>query len=314
MWRIIALAVLLFEPGRAFADPLEDFARWTREVGVRDSAIVLMQDGRRTGSRGADVPFDLASNSKAITALCLRSLVAEGLVRWDMSLTEALGRPAPPATLAEVMTHTSGIAPDSTQFGLRSWTKNPTPRHDEITSRVLKRSKQAGTRGRYKYNNENYAILGSVIERATGERYTQVCHKRVLRPAGVTGTLSPHFGAFAAWGGWRMTMADYARFQWHYFGPEGIIGRDPLAYPHARVEKDVYYGPGMIFHATPGGWKVNHAGALLFLWGPRTGTYAVIFPDGRQAAVAYDKAVSRPRRLLKLDLALGGDAPSEGSE
>ncbi len=89
-----------------------------------------------------------------------------------------------------------------------------------------------------------------------------------------------------------------------------MIGRDPMAAPHAQMAEDVYYGLGMIYRRTDAGWKIFHAGAVRFFWGPKAGAYAVIQPDGTSAAVAYDRGISSNRKLGDLDRALGGAVSS----
>jgi CubicO group peptidase (beta-lactamase class C family) len=296
----------LMVAGAVSADPVGDFAAWAKGLRISERGIVVLQDGETVAAENGEQGFDLASNSKAITALCLNALVQNRKLRWDMSLSEALGAPAPKATLAEVVTHSAGILPDSTQRRMGKWLNKPTPRHSDVTKVVLERKRQRGDRGTFAYSNENYALLGRIIERASGQDYEDTCRQLVLKPAGVTGALSPRFGAFAAWGGWRMTCVDFAKLQWHFYGPDSVIGRDPLAMPHAKMGENTYYGLGMIFRRADAGWKVFHAGALLFLLGPKSGAYAVIFADGRSAAVAYDRAVTSNRKLLELDQVLGG--------
>lgn len=305
--RAIALTLCLVLCGVAgTADPLDPVRDWAEERRIGALSAVILQDGTPIKAQDAARQVDLASNSKAITALCVKALVDRGALRWDMPLAEALGRDAPEATLAEIVTHSGGIWPDSTQLAMRTWLEDPTPRHEAVTETVLDRGEQRGTRGAYAYNNENYALLGRVIERVGGRPYVDLCGEAVLRPAGVSGTLSPRFGAYAAFGGWRMSMGDYARLHWHYFGPDSEIGRDPLAHPHVRIEEGVYYGLGMIHTRRAAGWRVNHAGALRFFWGPHTGSYAVIFPDGRSAALGYDRAVTRGQDFRALDRAVQG--------
>lgn len=297
---------LLLWGGTCAADPLSPAREWATAQRIGTLSAVIAQNGGPIATQAAEQPFDLASNSKALTALCVKALVDRGALRWDMSLSEALGRTAPEATLGEIVTHSGGIWPDSTQTAMRTWLDDPEPRHDTVTAAVLARGAQTGTRGTYAYSNENYALLGSVIERVGGRPYEDVCREAVLQPAGVSAVLSPRFGAFAAFGGWRMSAADYARFHWRYFGPESDIGRDPLGFPHARIAEGVYYGLGMIYTREDGGWRISHAGALRFFWGPHAGSYAVIFPDGRSAALGYDRAVTEATAFRALDRAVRG--------
>ena len=272
--------------------------------GAGTTAIAVVRDGQIIAGDNSDRPFDLASNSKAITALCVAALVDEGTLDWDTPLSDALGKPAPEAGLAELVTHTSGIAPDGTQLRMGLWLNEAAPRHAHVARIVLDRRQQRGTRGSFRYNNENYALLGRIVERATGTTYEAACRSRVLAPAGVEGRLSPRFAAFAAWGGWRMTMADHARLIAYWFGPGGAIGADPLAHPHAERGGDAFYGLGMNYLRLDTGLRMSHAGAISIPFGPKTGAFVVQYPDGTVAATAYDVAVARPERFRRLERAL----------
>jgi CubicO group peptidase (beta-lactamase class C family) len=180
------------------------------------------------------------------------------------------------------------------------WLNEAQPRHVHVTDIVLNRSRQRGTRGAFSYNNENYALLGRIIEVTTGQSYVDACQARVLDPAGVSATLSPRFGAYAAWGGWRMSMADHARLLWYWFGPQGRVGRDPLALPRAERAQDSYYGLGMNFEVREEGVRMSHAGAISIPFGPKTGAYAVLYPFGAVSAMGYDVAVADPARFYAL--------------
>lgn len=284
----------------AASDPVTAFETWARAGGAEDTAISVLIDGTSAHAVNATRPVDLASNSKAITALCVLSLVEGGALSWDTPLTTPLGPDAPPGTVAELITHSAGIGRDSTQLRMGFWLNEETPRHAHVADIVLKRNKQRGTRGEFAYTNENYALLGRIIEVTTGESYEQACRARVLDPAGVDGALSPRFAAFAAWGGWRMAMAEHAALLWHWFGPQGRVGRDPLALPHIARGEGRYYGLGMNYAAEAHGFRISHAGAISIPFGPKTGAYAVVYPFGAVAAMGYDAAVADPARFMDL--------------
>ena len=284
----------------AAADPAEVFEAWARAEGAETSAIAVLENGAATLARNADLPVDLASNSKALTALCVLTLVDDGTLSWDTTLTEALGQEAPPATVAELVTHSAGIGRDATQLRMGFWLNEDEPRHAHVTEIVLNRNSLSGTRGEFRYSNENYALLGRIIELATDDSYESACRARVLDPAGVSGALSPRFGAYAAWGGWRMAMLDHAALLWHWFGPEGRVGRDPLALPHIARAEGSYYGLGMNYVEDGEGLRMSHAGAISIPFGPKTGAYAVLYPFGVVAAMGYDAAVADPARFQAL--------------
>lgn len=305
MRRLLAffLGFVAATPGFA-QGPVGLFSAWAQEAGADVSSIHVLTDGVPSHRLDADRPLDLASNSKAITALCVLSLVDEGRLMWDTTLEGALDREAPAATMSELVTHTSGIGRDSTQLRMGFWLNETQPRHAHVTDIVLDRNRQRATRGVFSYNNENYALLGRVIEMMTGQSYVDACQSRVLGPADVSATLSPRFGAYAAWGGWRMSMKDHSKLLWHWFGPEGRVGRDPLALPHVERAQNSYYGLGMNYEIRERGIRMSHAGAISIPFGPKTGAYAVVYPFGVVSAMGYDVAVADPKRFHALSDAL----------
>ena len=305
MKRLLAILFGLWSGGAvAASDPVSVFEDWARAEGAEATAISIRVDGIAAHASNSDTPVDLASNSKAITALCVLSLVDEGILTWDTTLSDALGQEAPPATIAELVTHSAGIGRDSTQLRMGFWLNEQTPRHSHVTDIVLNRSRQHGTRGAFAYNNENYALLGRVIELTTGQGYEQTCRERVLDPANASGALSPRFGAFAAWGGWRMTMDDHAKVLEHWFGRSGRVVQDPLSLPHIQRGEASYYGLGMNYVAEEDGFRMSHAGAISIPFGPKTGAYAVVYPSGPIAAMGYDVPVTDPARFNAVSDAL----------
>lgn len=282
------------------SDPVAYFQSWAHKAGADTALMQVMRNGVAAEALMPDTPHDLASNSKVVTALCVLALVDEGTLAWDMTLTDALGQDAPSGTVAELVTHSAGIGWDSTQLRMGFWLNEVEPRHAHVTDIVLNRGRQRGTRGKFVYNNENYALLGRIIEQATGETYADACRARVFDPAGVSGDLSLRFGGFAAWGGWRMTMADHAALLWHWFGLEGRVGRDPLALPHIKRAEGSFYGLGMNYEAEETGFRMSHAGAIAIPFGPKTGAFAVIYPSGAVAAMGYDVPVAKPAQFHAL--------------
>ncbi len=233
---------------------LEAWKSWALVEGVSASSITIGYEGREVVSDSIGVPagtrWSLASLSKAITGACVDVLVKSGQLSYETKLSEVLGTEVDVTsenasiTITELLTHTSGLWPDSTQeiwAGLYGIQKDI---HLDVTKTALARANEP--RGEFRYNNENYAVLGAIIARVSKAPYAQVCRAAVLDPAGVSSAvLSPEWGSLAAWGGWAMTTADYSRFLAHVFGPDGRLGSDPLAGPSTRLGNGIFYGAGI---------------------------------------------------------------------
>ena len=317
----LVLLLLLIAPGARAAGP-EDraagftmaFADWLDQAGAEAGILALRYNGRPVAvwSRGrvAEEVGDLASLSKAVTAVCIAALVDEGRLYYDNSAREVLGLPeAAPVTIAALLSHATGLHSDYTQGPMTFWKGNPTPRWAEITPRALDPARLSPGEAGYYYSNENYAVLGTVIEKVTGQSYETACRERVLVPAGIGGRASDAFAAYLPWGGWAMRMTDYARFVDYAFGPGGALTDRLEDLPGVAITGPVSYGMGMVQRDMgPGrGRNVWHFGALCFEGGPNFGTYAVHWETGWTVTAWYDICATEVD-MGALDAAMAGVA------
>lgn len=248
------------------------FEGWMATAGVETGAIAITRHGQLVTTRGwgmdPDAPVEMASLSKAITGACVRALVDDGLLQFDTRLIDVL--PETPdglsdLTLADLLTQTGGVHRDSTQNTMPDWLGHPAPQHGTVTADVFRRDKLKRA-GEFQYSNENYAILGEVIVRVTGIPYRTVCADRVVPGAKV----SPVAGAFDAWGGWYMSVADYAAFHGRAFAN----GPNPTADPSVELGGGMHYGLGTFWRSFRGNHNFWHFGALCFAT-MGSGSYAV---------------------------------------
>ncbi|KUJ67973.1 serine hydrolase [Streptomyces albus subsp. albus] len=171
----------------------------------------VVRDGRTvwTGSRSCvdghapdgDTQFRIGSLTKLFVAVLVMRLRDEGL----LDLADPLGRHLPePAearelTLAQLLTHTSGLAAEPrgpwwerTPGGLR-----PEPADLLAADRPLRHP--AGRR--FHYSNTGFALLGEMVARLRGAPWDEVLRHEVLEPLGMTRTTlepqAPHAGGWA---------------------------------------------------------------------------------------------------------------------
>lgn len=125
---------------------------------------------------GSEVP-ELASISKSITAACITHLVEGGHLGWSDRLSDLLGL-CPDVTIAGLITHSTGLGPDATQMAMPLWLGQGDGLQGHFAAQVLDlvnaRAEQSGARGVYLYNNENYALLGLVIEAVSGRPHIEM--------------------------------------------------------------------------------------------------------------------------------------------
>jgi len=298
---------------------LKAWQNWVSSNRVGKSTIAITYRGKLVMAEGhrmdASKPAPLASLSKAITAVCVNSLFAAGRVFPETKLAEIFGANlealkinAPKSseiTLSQLISQSSGLARDTTQRDMGRWVGNRKVRHLDVAKKALKRGPSKS--GRYFYNNENYAILGAVIEKVTGTKYADYCSRAVLRPAGIkTARLSRKWGAFAAWGGWEMSASDYAKFLKYAFGRNSAIGKKPTAYPRVFLGRGAYYGMGTLFRASGNSFNFWHAGRHCFSQGGAGAFYASWNGDWA-VVVTYNKCL-KDNAVGNLDTALANAA------
>lgn len=298
MIRLLTFMALMLAPvAQADGVRLEQaFRGWAAEVGAERAVMTIWRRGQHQGDvalgMAADAPVELASLSKAVTGLCAAELIRTGVWRKETTSHDVLGKGAAGVTVAALMTHSTGLKPDQTQTLMPLWLDTPEDRAALATDKALGRSTQAGTFGSYAYNNENYAILGAMISAETGVSHVDYCRNTVLIPAGVTTAApSPRTGGMAAWGGWTMSVQDYARLMHWAYGPGGMIGRAPQNWPQAEMGGGAFYGVGMTQRAFHGSMNYWHFGALCFPERMEAGSYAVSWMQDWSVVVAYDRCV-----------------------
>lgn len=284
------------------------FTDWLAQNGHPGGTLALRLNGKQVtivaqGSRG-QTPAELASLSKSITALCLAELVREGRVAMDAPVSAYL-EGGGEMRLGDLAAHAAGIASDRTQRKMPQWLDDTRPRWANVTDHALDRGAN-GPRAAFRYSNENYAILGRVIEAASGAPYEQACRTRVMEPAGVAAQPSPRTGAFLPWGGWMMTAGDFAALIDHGYGAGGTLAQI-TDWPRVQLDGPVHYGMGMMQRdmapARGGGTNVWHFGALCFPDRLMAGSYAVRFANGWTVAAVFGKCPTQAQ-MAALDAAL----------
>jgi CubicO group peptidase (beta-lactamase class C family) len=279
------------------------FDNWAQAQGVETPDIAILHKGELvSASRNADSPVEMASLSKAVTAICAASLIEEG--RWSAQTTsaEVLGFGHEGITVAQLMSHTAGLFPDSTQTLTPMWITSNLPRKRIVAETALNR-RRVGL-GEFQYNNENYGVLGEMIEAALGEAYAQACLARALSPAGVTTAhASEVMGGMLPWGGWSMSPKDYGRFHYYWFGPQGVYAKGAPASLRVDVGGGGQYGLGMFERQFPTYRNFWHFGAWCIQSSVNTGSYAVIWKGEWSVVAVYDKCVEW-EAMLALDATL----------
>lgn len=253
--------------------PMETaFAAWKAKYKITTSSLVVYNGTEYSFDANASKVTRLASTSKAITAVCIGTLVRDRKLTFASPLIslipryfgqygygflgympqqiadQQVARVAMP--VAALLTHTSRMTFDTTQGNGNDLTKeNNAIMLYGAFNRLL------GYQGQYVYNNVNYTTLAMIIESMTGETYETYCKRAVLTPAGITtARLSASVRLLGGAGGWEMSPLDYMKFLNRYIGPRPTAPVIPVqAWPGVSNLKygESAYGPGASVRTFP---------------------------------------------------------------
>jgi D-alanyl-D-alanine carboxypeptidase len=159
---------------------------WSKSFGDADMEKKIPAD--------ADTVYRIGSITKMFTALMLEQLVDTGKVhlsdpveKYFPEIKAVQGRypDAPPITLIELATHTSGLGrePDNADTyvtgAVADWEKTLIAALPHTHYMF-----EPGTR--FFYSNIGYAILGAALSRAASESYTEYVPKHIFQPLGMS--------------------------------------------------------------------------------------------------------------------------------
>jgi CubicO group peptidase (beta-lactamase class C family) len=135
--------------------------------------------------------FNLASITKQFTAAAILLLAEEGKLKLDDKLSRYVPelRHSERVTLNQLLVHTSGIpdySEDPSGAKTQSVARTPAEMLAWIATLTPTLAFEPGTK--WAYSNSNYALLGLVAERISGEPLSTFFERRLFTPAGLTAT------------------------------------------------------------------------------------------------------------------------------
>ncbi|HWW82673.1 MAG TPA: serine hydrolase domain-containing protein [Vicinamibacterales bacterium] len=180
------------------------FASWNGKdspgcaVGISRNGAVLYEHGYGMANLELGVPittdtvFALASITKSFTAMSIMLAVQQGKLSLDDEVQKYIPEWADRddhIAIRHLLSHTSGLRD---AFGLLGWA-DPSESVDlqnETIVRILARQHglnvPPGTE--YQYNNGGYALLASILKRATGQSLREFADANIFKPLGMTHT------------------------------------------------------------------------------------------------------------------------------
>ena len=140
---------------------------------------------RQKDSLRVDDAFQLSSDSKMFTAEAIMLLKAEGKLDYDDDVRKYIPQlPYEGVTIRHLLNHRSGL-PRYDALADKHWPDRKKPFSNEAMIKMLaeKKPEPYGTPdGSYFYNNINYALLATVVERASGQHFEDFMRERIFEP------------------------------------------------------------------------------------------------------------------------------------
>lgn len=220
--------------------------------------VIVFKDGREVyshfvgrrhigaSSGGKDEPvtrntrFRVASVSKTVTGLAVMQLVQEGKIQLDEDISHYLGyslrnpnAPTVPITVRMLLSHTSSLRDGRTyslppSVPIRDYFKPGTSYYHP--SHFASKWQQPGTY--FTYANINYGVLGTIIEKVTGERFDRYMKRHILTDLETEASFFPATLSPAAFKELGTVYRKNRGSSWNEFGPwipqvDDFRGRQP---------------------------------------------------------------------------------------
>ncbi|HEY6339563.1 MAG TPA: serine hydrolase domain-containing protein [Candidatus Sulfotelmatobacter sp.] len=152
---------------------------------------------------GTDTPitiddqFHLGSDTKAMTATMLATLVEEGVISWDTTLEQVFPGMAStmnPAykkvTLEQLLAHRAGFSDDSWPHGksfedMHRLPGTPREQREAYVAMVLSEPPVNEPGSTFLYSNRSYAVAGAMAERVANDSWESLMQKRIFTPLGM---------------------------------------------------------------------------------------------------------------------------------
>ena len=143
---------------------------------------------RQKDALRVDDAFQLSSDSKMFTAEAVMLLKADGKLDYDDDIRRYIPElPYEGVTIRMLLTHRSGL-PRYDSMADEFWPDRKKPFSNEALIQMLVDKKPEVYNAPdvvYFYNNINYALLATVVERVSGQRFEDFMRERVFEPVGM---------------------------------------------------------------------------------------------------------------------------------
>ena len=178
----------------------------TKDTGVVFSRGYGLRDVARNLPTDSKTIYRIASISKLITATAIMQLYEQGRFKLDDDVSGYIGfdlknsrYPDQPITFAMLLSHLSSLRDGSgyNRFLSDSYSKTPPPAIRELlvpggsyyTSDMFD-GNRAPDRKYFQYANINFGVLGTLVEKISGERFDMYCKKHIFDVLGMNSSFN----------------------------------------------------------------------------------------------------------------------------
>ncbi|MES2120139.1 MAG: serine hydrolase domain-containing protein [Pseudomonadota bacterium] len=172
-------------------------AKTLADTGVPSAEIAVVRNGQLVLNKAygkaneglparADLPYQIASNSKQFTAMALLLLRDEGKLSMDDNVAKYLPgiSGGDRITIRQLLSHTSGLQdfwPQDYMFS--EMTLPTTPQY--IVDKWAKKPLDFEPGTRWQYSNTGYVVAGMIAEKVSGEPLFAYLDRKVFKPLGM---------------------------------------------------------------------------------------------------------------------------------
>jgi CubicO group peptidase (beta-lactamase class C family) len=269
------------------------FDDWIKKRQPKTAVLVVRRGGKTVFAEGHGVdpslPTLIASLSKAVTGVCIATLIRDGKLSFTTPLREALaqffkfyGVPLDKrllqVTIEELLVHRSGLrgnADDDPVFSVFDRRADDgagalAEARPLLAEYLLKERLARIPGGRYSYSNTGYVVLTAIIEEQTGRSYEDYCDEAVFGKLGIAKPgLNPDWSMLSGAGGWSIPGPDYLALLEVFDPANPFLGDTVKAWiDQAQTRwtptnrKGRWYSLGVNTWAGSGRWAVSHGGVM----------------------------------------------------
>lgn len=128
--------------------------------------------------------FDLASCSKQFTAMAIMILKEKGKLNYNDKIENYFSDfPYKGITIENLLTHTSGL-PDYMELFEKHWDKSQIATNKDVLDLIMKYKPKMSFKpgSEYEYSNTGYVILSSIIEKVSGQPFSEFISQSIFKP------------------------------------------------------------------------------------------------------------------------------------